>query len=142
MRKKSSEWFGGKFTRIFHGSSQEQSDPLELKNDTNKAYRCQFCHQSGKDRFKSGPCRVCSGLGTVKRQYQKTIECGHCQGKGVEPYHAHQCKVCGGIGVIEKIEESLQKAPIPITYSRSESSGKSLDIDLSNELLKATKKEQ
>jgi len=134
MLKKSSKWFGGRLSSIFHGSSQEQSDPLQLKNETINAYPCQFCHQSGKDRFKPGPCRVCSGFRTVKRQYQNTSECGHCQGKGVEPYQAQECKVCGGIGVTEKIEGSLQKPKIPIAYSKSERSGERLGTHLSNKL--------
>jgi len=158
MLKKICKWFGDKFSSIFtllygsswddirpevqESSSQEQTDLLQLKIDNYREYPCQFCHQGGKDRFKTGPCRVCSGLGTVRRHYQKAIECRHCQGKGVEPYQAQQCKVCGGIGVIKRIERSLHKSTIPIIYSSPERSGERLDIHLSNKLSKSIKKEQ
>ena len=158
MLKKVCKWLGDKFSSIFtllygsprddirpevqESSSQEQLDLLKLKIDNYKEYPCQFCHQGGKDRFKTGPCRVCSGLGTVRRHYQKAIECRHCHGKGVKSFQSQQCKVCGGIGVIERIEESLHKSTIPIIYSSPERSGERLDIPLSNKLSKSIKKEQ
>ena len=118
-------------------SLQEEPTPHDVNCDNTRLYPCQFCHQSGKDRFKLGSCRVCNGQGTVERSLKNPIDCNHCQGRGVEPYHSQQCKVCGGSGVIEKIEESPHKSKIPIIYSSPEKLNERHEIDSLNDLHKS-----
>jgi len=120
--------------------SPEQAHQPDLHDDNTRTYPCQFCHQSGKDRFKAGPCRVCNGHGTVQRSLKNPTDCKHCQGKGVEPYRSQQCSVCSGGGVIEK-KESPPTSKIPITYSRPEKSKEQQEIKLSNKIPQSTKGE-
>lgn len=151
MLNKICRWLeGNKLIRVlipFSGSSldeasQEQSGSLESHLDNKKMYTCRFCHQSGRDRFQAGPCRVCNGQGTVERSLMNSIDCRHCQGKGVEPYRSQQCKVCGGSGVVQRIIESPQKPKIPITYSDPDVSKGQQKTPLSNNLPKSAKGEQ
>lgn len=59
---------------------------------------CAFCGGNGRDRYRTGQCRVCNAKGRVDVVEQRCEPCNYCAGSGDDLYKIDVCPRCRGLG--------------------------------------------